>query len=123
MNRPATISYAIFNATGTYNASGSWLVISDEAAKDDVAPYSRGLAAIRALRPVSFKYAAGPFAGDETRYGLIAQDMQTVVPEMVTEVDLDGERFLGMQPGVLIWALVNSCQELADRVEALEGAP
>jgi hypothetical protein len=123
MNRPATISYAVFNSTGTYNASGSWIVISDEAAKTDVAPYSRGLSAIQELRPVSFKYAAGPFAGDETRYGLIAQDMQTVVPEMVTEVDLDGERFLGMQPGVLIWALVNSCQELADRVEALEGAP
>jgi cytoskeletal protein CcmA (bactofilin family) len=122
MNRPATVSYAIFNAVGTYNASGSWLVISDEAAKTDVvAPYSRGLSAIQALRPVSFKYAAGPFAGDETRYGLIAQDMQTVVPEMVAEVDFDGERFLGLQPGMLIWVLVNSCQELAARVEALEG--
>jgi hypothetical protein len=124
MNRPATVSYAIFNAVGTYNASGSWLVISDEAAKTDVvAPYSRGLSAIQALRPVSFKYAAGPFAGDETRYGLIAQDMQTVVPEMVAEVDLGGERFLGLQPGILVWLLVNSCQELAARVEALEGAP
>jgi hypothetical protein len=74
------------------------------------------------LRPVSFKYASGPFAGDEVRYGLIAQDVQTVVPEMVSEVDFDGERFLGVQPGMLTWVLLNGCRELAARIEALEGA-
>jgi hypothetical protein len=120
-NATGSTTSAAFDATGTYNASGSWTVFSDESLKSDIAPYSRGLSAIQALCPVSFKYASGPFASDETRYGLVAQDMQTVVPEMVSEVNFGGERFLGMQPGMLIWLLVNSCRELAARVEALEG--
>ncbi len=113
-------AYAVFNFSGSYNVTGSWGVISDEAAKRDVAPYTRGLSAIQALRPVQYKYTRGPFAGEEVRYGLIAQDIQTIVPEMVGDVDLDGERFLTMQPGHLVWLLVNSCKELAARVEALE---
>lgn len=115
--------YCYFNAGGTYNVSGGWQQISDADHKSHVAPYTRGLDAVLALSPVQYRYSSGPFAGPDTRYGLIAQDMQTVVPEMVGEVTLGDEIFLTMQPVQLLWLLVNSVKELTARIEALEGEP
>ena len=121
-NRGGFSTYAIFAPTGTYNvAGGAWQSISDGALKTDVLPYStRGLAEVLALRPVSFRYSAGPFAGDTVRYGLIAQEAQTHVPEMVDPVEIDGINTLAMQPSLLWLLLINSCKELAARVEVLE---
>jgi cytoskeletal protein CcmA (bactofilin family) len=115
-------TYAVFNAGGSYNQTGSWGVISDAALKTDIRDYNeRGLSEIKSLRPVSFRYSGGPFAGAETRYGLIAQEVARIVPEMVGEEVFGDDRVLTMQPGHLIWLLIRSCQELAARVEALEG--
>ena len=130
MNRPATISYAVFNGTGTYNASGSWLVISDDAVKTDVQPYSAGLAELRQFNVVSFVYSAGAAFRDDagtTRYGLMASEVAPIVPEMVgqAELDVDGvpSPTQTLMPGHATWLLINAVKELAARVEALEGAP
>ena len=116
-------SFAIFNAAGTYNWSGSWLTLLDAACKTDIQDYNtRGLSEVQALRPVSFRYSGGPFASEETRYGLIAQEVAKIVPEMVGEAEFGDGPVLTTQPSHLIWLLVRSCQELAARVEVLEGA-
>jgi hypothetical protein len=130
MNRPATISYAVFNSTGTYNASGSWLVISDDSVKTDVQPYTAGLAELRQLNPVSFVYSAGAAFRDDsgtTRYGLLASEVAPIVPEMVGQAELEVEGVPSptqtLMPGHATWLLINAVKELAARVEVLEGAP
>jgi len=116
-----SISYAVFLSSGTYNVSGSWATFSDAALKTDVLPYTtRGLAAVLALRPVSFRYSGGPFAGPTVRYGLIAQEVEAHVPEMVEPVTIGGLDTLSIQPSHALLLLINSCKELAARVEVLE---
>src|SRR5580765_2418176 len=108
------IDIARFDTTGTYNVTGSWQFISDARAKaaDSIQPYDKGLQAVLALRPVQYRY----LASDTPRYGLIAQDVEPIVPEMVGE--LDGLKTL--TPGHLHYISVNAIKELADRVTALE---
>lgn len=116
-----SISYAVFLSSGTYNVSGSWATFSDAALKTDVLPYAaRGLAAVLALRPVSFRYSGGPFAGPTVRYGLIAQEVEAHVPEMVEPVTIGGLDTLSIQPSHALLLLINSAKELAARVEILE---
>jgi hypothetical protein len=112
------IDIARFDTTGTYNVSGSWQFISDARAKaaDSIRPYDKGLQAVLALRPVQYRY----LASDVPRYGLIAQDVVPVVPEMVGEVDVDGEARLTLMPTHTNWLLINAVKELARENALLE---
>lgn len=80
----------MFNANGTAYANGGWSVGSDRNFKEDIV-YSDShknkmsdsfLDKVCQLRTANFKYKAG---GD-TRLGFIAQDVQPIIPEAVTEV-------------------------------------
>jgi hypothetical protein len=119
-NQAANVTWAVFNTSGTFNISGSWVTLSDRSVKDDIAPYERGLEAIEKLTPVSFRYKPGTtwFADpDRTRrFGLVAQDVAEVIPEMVGR---EGG-IATMAPGHLVWVLVNACKELAARNATLE---
>jgi hypothetical protein len=129
-NAAGSATYASFQSTGTYNLSGAWIVISDIATKveESIEPYSRGLDAIAALSPVQFRYAEGnPLGADpsRTRFGLIAQDVAPHVPEIVgkTTATVGGKGGVELdtiEPGLLIYALINSCKELAARLAAIE---
>ena len=61
-------------ADGTINTSDARL-------KRDVAPLDGALDALLALRPVSYRWKERPDAGK--RLGLIAQEVRTVLPEVV----------------------------------------
>lgn len=115
-------SFAMFQFDGTYNASGSWKVFSDEVLKENVIPYERGLDAIIKLRPVTFAYVAGTFAGqdDTPRIGLLAQEAEEVIPEIVGEFQTESRGTVKTtEPGSLIYALINSTRELADLIDKL----
>jgi hypothetical protein len=119
-------TYALFDGSGVYNAANSaaWTITSDVSLKENIEPYSRGLAALLQLQPVSYRFAAGTPLADEagtTRYGLVAQDVETVVPEMVGETTLGEERVSTLDVGNLFWILTNAVKELAARVSQLEG--
>lgn len=118
-NTGDTATYAIFNASGTANVSGAWSTLSDASLKQNVQPYGTGLAAVVQLAPVTFQYIS---EGDSapTRLGLIAQDVQAVIPEVVGSMEVDGETKLTLESGNLIYALINAVKELTARVEALE---
>ncbi len=114
------------------NVSGAWTTISDASVKQDVAPYTRGLAAIVALKPVQFRYAKGtPFAEAEKPsrqlFGLIADEVKPHVPEIVgttkaTVGKKEGVELSTLEPGNLIYALINAVKELNAKVAALESA-
>jgi hypothetical protein len=111
------------------NQTGTWTAISDAGVKQDVAPYRRGLAAITALNPVEFRYKPGtPFALEDepsrVLYGLIADEVRPHVPEIVgsTEATVSGKSIHldTLEPGNLIYALINSIKELAAKLQTQE---
>jgi len=119
----ASIAFALFKAAGTYNQSGAWISLSDAALKENVAPYERGLEAILALNPVSFTYVAtSPFGDDggTPRFGLIAQEAEAVVPEIVSELETKSGTIKATEGSNLVYALINAVKELTARLEALE---
>ncbi len=75
---------------------------------------------------VNSPHAAAAKAGQEF-IGLIAQEAQTVMPEMITEEAgyIDGvqvDDLLRLDPNALVYALINAVQTLTARIEALEAA-
>jgi hypothetical protein len=121
----ASIAFALFKAAGTYNQSGAWISLSDAALKENVAPYERGLEAILALNPVSFTYVAtSPFGDDggTPRFGLIAQEAEAVVPEIVTNLETKAGMIKATEGSNLVYALINAVKTLTERLTAAETA-
>lgn len=123
---------------------GSWTAPSDERIKDVLGDYTHGLAEVLQLLPVRYKFKGNysksapspdpkdrpaPKPAEELKefIGLIAQQAEVPMPEMVTtEVGfVDGKPVADLRvldTTALLFALVNSCKELAARVAALEQA-
>lgn len=115
------------NGTAQKNAgSTAWVVTSDARLKESVAPYGGGLDQIIALDPVTFHRKADPVA-DRREIGLIAQDAEGVMPEIVMANPgmIDGEEVpdvRALDAGPITFALINAVKTLAGRVATLEGA-
>jgi hypothetical protein len=123
---------------------GSWADSSDARIKTVHGDYGAGLAEILQLQPKRFSYKGNEthedpaVARDEPApqsphgqvtdkefIGLIAQEVETVMPEMVTlrEAWIDGEHVDDMrviENTALIFALINSVKTLEARVSELE---
>jgi hypothetical protein len=110
---------------------------SDLRFKDHVRPFDAMLEKVTRLRPVTFTWRAAEFPsrgfGTRESYGLIAQEVEAVLPELVT-VDADGYRAVNYSrlPLVTLQALTELKAEndalratqaaLLTRLEALERA-
>ena len=106
---------------------GSWADISDARIKHNVTDYTSGLAEVVQLRPVSYQYLPETGRGDRTYIGLIAQEVETVMPEMVAQHagdagSLSFPDLRVLDTTALLFALVSAVKELKQRVEQLEGA-
>jgi hypothetical protein len=139
-NAAQSTNYMIVRGDGpTQNISGAWTTISDASTKQDVQPYTRGLDAIVKLNPIMFRYVKGtPFAEADKPsrllFGLIADEVKPHVPEVVgTTTATIGKKenveLSTLEPGNLIYALINAVKELNDqgkemraKVAALESA-
>ena len=120
---------------------GVWADSSDSRIKDVLGDYEHGLAQIKQLNPVRYVFKGNmslqaPKEGeplsfahqnalDRTFIGLVAQDVEPVMPEMVTQVEayINSAKVndLRMLDGnALTYALINAVKELAARVETLE---
>ena len=110
------------NISGGVYLSGtgatSWTAVSDETRKDIIEPITGGLAKVSTLRTV-----IGKLKTDEEgvrRPYLIAQDVQKVLPEAVSETE-DGEgKVLGLSYTEVIPLLVNAIQELKAEIDQLK---
>ena len=69
--------FSIFSAT--------WVGASDRRIKKDIVDISNTLALIEEIKPRRYKYI-DPKRGDKIVYGFIAQELQEVIPELVTSV-------------------------------------
>jgi hypothetical protein len=99
------------------DGSTSWSSSSDERQKNIIEPISDATKKVASLRAV-----IGSYKSDETnkrRSFLIAQDVQQVLPEAVTEAP-DG--FLGVAYSDVIPLLVAAIQELKAEFDAYKAA-
>jgi hypothetical protein len=108
---------------------GAWGdTASDVRLKQNITDYSAGLSAIRRLRPVSYQFnGLGDTTADgKTYYGLVAQDVVDIMPEMVSQrlTERRGEPvssyYYTLDATPLLYALVNGLKEVVERLEALE---
>ncbi len=95
-----TLSSTIFNST------------SDETLKYDVKPIENALGYIDEMNGVSFKWKKN----DQPSIGVIAQDIEKVLPELV---GTDGENKTVNYNGIIA-VLIQAVKELSKRVEELE---
>ena len=95
--------------------------ISDERLKHDIEPITDALSKVNQLNGVTFTYNAD----DKKSAGLIAQDVEKVLPSAVSEKELplkhdDGIAYKTVQYDQTIGLLVEAIKELTAKVEELE---
>jgi len=92
---------------------------------------SLGLQEILQLNPVSFKYNENISANNRTHLGLIAQEVEKIIPQVVIteDVDVDSEtgkkiitkgEYKAMNYMELIPVLIKATQEQQTKIEALK---
>ena len=109
------------NGNALKPGGGSWGALSDERIKEVDGEYELGLDAVTQLRPVRYRYKAEP---DKERVGLVAQEVEEIMPGMVTQGEgvIDGQSVSDMRTldtTELLFALVNCVRELKAEIEAL----
>lgn len=106
---------------------GSFLnVSSDSRLKKDVKELAYGLKEIKNLRPVNYRFngKAGTPDDGSNYVGLIAQDIQKVIPSLIVEAasqdKSDKTKYLNYDPNPLMYIMINAIKELSEKVEKLE---
>ena len=102
------------------------LTSSDVRLKENIAPLAACLSKTLALNPVSFQWRDKASMGAKTNIGFIAQDVETVVPEVVGHT-VEGMKTLDYAKLVaLLTGAIQEQQALIEqlnlRIAALEGA-
>ena len=97
------------------SSGGAWNNASDERLKENITDISYGLAEVKKLKPKKYNM----IAGGELQVGLIAQEVETIIPEVVTT---SGEANMkSLSYGNLNAVLIKAIQELEARITILEG--
>jgi hypothetical protein len=146
----ATNAYAVFGSSPGYagyfdgnvaiTGTCSPCTISDEKTKKNVRDLEGSLDKVMALRPKSYEMRADEFAGkanlgEGRQYGLIAQELETIFPEVVHAVAMPQHvtpverkqgvkknvlRLKGVNYSALIPVLIKAIQEQQTELEALK---
>ena len=95
--------------------------ISDATLKYNINPVEFALDKIKQLKGVTFNY----LKGDKASAGLLAQDVEKVLPSAVSEKELplkidDGKEYKVLEYDQTIGLLVEAIKELSAKVEELE---
>ena len=113
------------DVTGTH---GNYHVSSDARLKENVATISNALTKVRALRGVNFTWVDTAKKGSDVQMGLIAQEVEAVVPEVVhTQRTIDDrgqvvnieDPIKSVEYPYLVGLLVEAIKELKAEVDAL----
>ena len=113
-------------ADGDFHADGDVVAfsttVSDERLKDDIKTVESALDKVKQLRGVTFKYKTD----GKVSAGVIAQDVEKVLPEAVTEKKLplkqdDGQEYKTVRYDALHALLIEAIKELSDEVTRLKG--
>ena len=114
---------ALLSVNGAANkpGGGAWTVFSDARSKENVVNYNKGLNELLELRPVSFNYKKEFNWGTKTYVGLIAQEVEKVVPTMVETKEVNGIKdFREVDPNEINYMLINAIKEQQKMIEKLQ---
>lgn len=100
--------------SGAFTATGDIIGMSDSRLKRNVEPIENALELVEKLTGVNFVWRKN----GERSLGLIAQEVQKVLPNAVT-YDKDSKSY-GVKYGNLVGLLVNAIKELDERITKLE---
>lgn len=106
---------AALHVGGNINYSGTITDVSDRRMKENIRPLESPLEKLTMLDGYAFEMKGD--AKKQTEYGVIAQDVQKVFPELVHEIDKDGH--LGVTYDGLIAPIIESIKGLKAENEKL----
>ena len=110
----ATVSGGV-NVTGTLTATVNVTVSSDVRLKSNIKTIDSALDKVKAMRGVYFNKHG---AEDKRSVGVIAQEMQEVMPEVVVTDDTE-DKHLSVAYGNLVGVLIEAVKELSEEVSEL----
>jgi hypothetical protein len=116
-----------------YTISGFGTSVSDMRLKEVTSNITNATSKVCLLTPFKYKHSKLALEmydnkdriNDTDRYGLSAQELQVVFPEVVSDKfikDVHGNKYLSVGYTELIPVLVQCVKELNDRIAVLEGA-
>lgn len=118
------IAFVDGNGDGVGSVAGNgggvdYNTTSDRRVKEDIRDLSGALEIVAGLRPITYR-GLGSDQSSRRSHGLVAQEVQNVLPELVSENE---NGMLSLDYGRFIPALIGAIKELKERIEALEEAP
>lgn len=112
----AELAYIRAFGSGSLSSSAAITNSSDRRLKKRICDVKDPLGAVLSLRPRTFTRKLGNL----TEAGFVAQELETVLPDLVSEHDHDGKPAKGIAYDGIHAYTVGAIQELARRVEKLE---
>ncbi len=95
---------------GTVTASGNVTAYSDERLKSNIQTIDNAVDTVKKLRGVTFE------KDGQDSLGVIAQEVQKVLPELV----LEGEEYLSVAYGNMVGLLIEAIKEQQEQIEDLK---
>ena len=110
---------------GDIAVSGEILGLSDERLKKDKQPILEAATLLSQLIPMSYHYDTKGFdhlnLSENKQYGLLAQQVETILPELVTEVNFaDGEVYKSINYNALISILIGAINDQQNEIDVLK---
>ena len=116
-NAAGTSIFDFAMTTGNFIATGDVTTNSDERLKENVETIDNALDKVSKLRGVYFDMKARPGV---RKVGLIAQEVEEVLPEVVS-TDSEGDKIKSVAYANVVGLLVEAIKELKDEVDHLKG--
>jgi hypothetical protein len=119
INTPSPDATLSVNGTADKPGGGSWGTPSDGRLKNVDGSFHSGLEQVLKLRPVRYRYKADNALGisdHEEHVGVVAQEVQRVLPEAVSE---NNRGYLLVNNDPIIWAMLNAIKEQQKEIKAL----
>ena len=115
-----TITNSVLGTGTVYSLTGTLTSVnpSDLRLKEDINPLEYGLKEVMALNPVTYKWKDGSNGGQRST-GLIAQDVQEIMPDYVKNISEDNS-YLGLDSYAISIVLINAIKELQAEIEILK---
>jgi hypothetical protein len=105
------------NGSADKPGGGSWGTYSDGRLKTVNGGFTDGLSQVMKIHPVHYRYKAGNAMGirdTDEHIGVVAQDVQRVIPEAVTE---NSKGYLLVNNDPIIWTMLNAIKEQQREIE------
>jgi hypothetical protein len=107
------------NGSADKTGGGSWGTFSDRRLKNLDGNFDAGLSQILKLRPIRYRYKEDNALGirdHDEHVGFVAQDVQKVIPEAVTE---NSKGYLLVNNDPILWTMLNAIKEQQQEIAAL----